>query len=83
MSKCVDRKMSRTYFMSAENVSDIKLCPSKLAENYFGHILCRQKICLGHIGQITTLAHIYFLLKNKQTMPKYDLVNRPLLSSSY
>ena len=41
--------------MSAENVSDIKLCPSKLAENYFGHILCRQKICLVHIGQITTL----------------------------
>ena len=39
--------------MSAENVSDIKLCPSKLAENYFGHILCRQKICLGHIGQTT------------------------------
>ena len=41
--------------MSAENVSGIKLCQSKLAENYFGHILCRQKICLAHIGQITTL----------------------------
>ena len=41
--------------MLSENVSDIMLCPSKLAENYFGHILCRQKIVLGHIGQITTL----------------------------
>ena len=55
MSKCVDRKMSRTIFMSEENVSDIKLCKTMWTEKYFGHILCRQKICLGHIEQITTL----------------------------
>ena len=30
--------------MSAENVSDIKLCQSKWTEKYFGHILCRQKM---------------------------------------
>ena len=41
--------------MSAKNVSDIKLCQSKRTEKYFGHILCRQKICLGHTEQITTL----------------------------
>ena len=30
--------------MSAENASDIKLCPTIWAEKYFGHNLCRQKM---------------------------------------
>ena len=54
--------------MSEENVSDIKLCRSKWTENYFGHILCRCKICLKICRQIcqtyyavTTLAVYSFI----------------------
>ena len=62
MSKYVDGKLCLTYFMSAENNSD-KIMSKYVDRKYVGHILCRQKIFLRHIRQITTLCGLFIFSK--------------------